>query len=212
MLSSPVYVASNLRRHTFRPATTADRNRPKQPPSVDPSFSPLITRHSPLSPLESAHPQNCRVTRLESALPKSLDLKSFRIRTYKKRRGEGGKLLTRDPRKFMIRRFVRIAGFAPVVGAAPWCELACATLPSTDCYLTYAKPQRNVPLVFSSVFLVVLSHDFSDEFRGLPRASLANTAFWCVATGRLGGPIDFVVIPGQSPSQVKEGNHEPKGL
>jgi len=121
-------------------------------------------------------------------------------------------LLTRDPRKFMIRRFVRIAGFAPVVGAAPWCELACATLPSTDCYLTYAKPQRNVPLVFSSVFLVVLSHDFSDEFRGLPRASLANTAFWCVATGRLGGPIDFVVIPGQSPSQVKEGNHEPKGL
>jgi hypothetical protein len=207
-----VYVASDLRRHTSRPATTAHRNRPKEPPSVDPSFSPLITRHPPLSPLESALPKNSRVTRLESALPKSLDLKSFRIRTSKKWRGEGGKLLTRDQRKFMIRRLLWMASFAPVVGVAPTCGLACATLPSTDCYLTYAKPQRKVPLVFSPVFLAVLSHDFSDELRGLPRASLANTAFWCAATGRLGRPIDFVVIPGQSPSQVKEGNHEPKGL
>jgi len=57
-----------------------------------------------------------------------------------------------------------------------------------------------------------LSHDVSEDFRGLPRSSLANTAFWCAATGRWGGPIDFVTIPGQSPSQVKEGNHEPKGL
>ena len=125
-------------------------------------------QNNPLSPSESALPQNPSVTRLESALPKSLDLKSFRIRTYKKWRGEGGKLLTRDQRTFMIRHLFRIAGFAPVVGAAPSCGLACATLPSTDCYLTYAKPQRNVPLVFSSVFLVVLSHDFSDEFVGSP--------------------------------------------
>jgi hypothetical protein len=42
-----------------------------------------------VNPLESALPENRRVTPLESALPKSLDLKSFRIRTYKKRRGEG---------------------------------------------------------------------------------------------------------------------------
>ena len=89
MLSSPVYVAPDLRRHAFRPATTAHRNRHEQPPSVDPSFSPLVTRHSSLSPLESAHPQNSRVTRLESALPKSLDLKSFRIRTCKKAGGRG---------------------------------------------------------------------------------------------------------------------------
>src|ERR1700682_2972642 len=39
--------------------------------------------------LESADPQNKRVTHLESALPNSLDLKSFIIRTYKKRRGVG---------------------------------------------------------------------------------------------------------------------------
>ena len=206
-----MYVPSNPRRLTSRFATTA-RHRPRQPPSVDPFFSPLITRHPPLSPLESADPQNSRVTRLESALPKTLGLKSFRIRTYEKWRGEGGDLLTRDLRKFMIRHLFRIAGFAPVVGAAPWCGLACATLPSTDCYLTYAQPQRNVPLVFPSVFLAVLSHDVSEDFRGLPRSSLANTAFWCAATGRWGGPIDFVTIPGQSPSQVKEGNHEPKGL
>src|SRR5258708_1108884 len=43
-----------------------------------PSASPA------LKPLESALPQNGRVTRLESADPKTLDLKSFRIRTYKK--------------------------------------------------------------------------------------------------------------------------------
>src|SRR6202040_4285866 len=42
-----------------------------------------------VNPLESALPRNRRVTPLESALPKSLDLKSFRIRTYKKRRGRG---------------------------------------------------------------------------------------------------------------------------
>src|SRR5882757_10734779 len=47
-----------------------------------PSASPA------LKPLESALPQNGRVTRLESADPKTLDLKSFRIRTYKKG-GEG---------------------------------------------------------------------------------------------------------------------------
>jgi hypothetical protein len=212
VLSSPVYVASDLRRHTSRPATTAHRDRPKQPPSVDPSFSPLITRHPPLSPLESALPQNNRVTRLESALPKSLDLKSFRIRTSKKWRGEGGKVLTRDQRTFMICHLFRIAGFALVMEPTPWFGLAWAAHSSTDCYLTYAKPQRNVPLVFPSVFLAVLSHDVSEDFRGLPRSSLANTAFWCVATGRAGGPIDLVNIPGQSPSQVKEGNHEPKGL
>ena len=105
--------------------------------------------------------------------------------------GGGGKLLTRDQRKFAIRLLFRIAGFAPVVGAAPWFGLAWTALSSADCYLTYAKPQRNVPLVFPSVFLAVLSHDVSEDFRGLPRSSLANTAFWCVATGRWGGPIDL---------------------
>jgi hypothetical protein len=48
-----------------------------------------------LTPLRSALTGNARVTPLESALPKWLDLKSFRIRTYKKGGGEGCKLLTR---------------------------------------------------------------------------------------------------------------------
>ena len=44
---------------------------------------------SALTLLESAVPKNAPVTLLESALTKSLALKPFRIRTYKKRRGEG---------------------------------------------------------------------------------------------------------------------------
>ena len=40
------------------------------------------------TPLESALPRNRRVTVLESALPKTLALKSFRIRSSKNRRGE----------------------------------------------------------------------------------------------------------------------------
>ena len=50
--------------------------------------SPFTTQFS-LSPLESALPGNTPITPLESALTKSLDLKSFRIRTSKKRGGEG---------------------------------------------------------------------------------------------------------------------------
>src|SRR3981081_491306 len=36
-----------------------------------------------------ALPKNAPIGRVEAALPKSFDLKSFRIRTYEKRRGEG---------------------------------------------------------------------------------------------------------------------------
>jgi hypothetical protein len=49
----------------------------------------LQTTHDSLTPAESADPKNSRVTRLESTLPNSLDLKSFRIRTSKKGPGEG---------------------------------------------------------------------------------------------------------------------------
>ena len=47
-----------------------------------------------LNPVESALPKNTPVTPVQSALPHSLDLKPFRIRTYRNRRGEGD-LLTR---------------------------------------------------------------------------------------------------------------------
>jgi hypothetical protein len=46
-------------------------------------------RHNWLSSLESALPKNTRVTPLQSALPNSLDLKSFRIRTCKTGWGVG---------------------------------------------------------------------------------------------------------------------------
>ena len=57
-----------------------------------PTLSP--TPDCTLTPVESALTRMSRVTGLESALTNSLDLKSFRIRTYEKTQGEGVKLLT----------------------------------------------------------------------------------------------------------------------
>src|SRR5580700_1231157 len=54
-----------------------------------------LVRIFPLTPLESALPQNAPITPLQSADPETRHLKSFRIRTYEKRRGEGVKLLTK---------------------------------------------------------------------------------------------------------------------
>src|SRR5208282_914591 len=63
-------------------------------PGVWGSKSEEQAKAKKLTPLESALTKNTPITPLESADPKTLDLKSFRIRTYEKRRGEGGKLLT----------------------------------------------------------------------------------------------------------------------
>jgi hypothetical protein len=49
-----------------------------------------------LKSLESALTKNAPVTPLQSADPKTLALKSFRIRTYKKGWGRGATLLTRN--------------------------------------------------------------------------------------------------------------------
>src|SRR5579863_3049848 len=57
--------------------------------------NPELSTVNLLTLVESALPQNTPVTPSESALPNSLDLKSFRIRTCEKRWGEGGELLTR---------------------------------------------------------------------------------------------------------------------
>ena len=51
--------------------------------------NPELSTVNQLTLVESALPQNRRVTRLESADPKTRDLKSFRIRTSKKRWGRG---------------------------------------------------------------------------------------------------------------------------
>jgi hypothetical protein len=50
---------------------------------------PTAKFHSSPNPVESADPKNTPVTLLQSADPKTRHLKSFRIRTYKIRRGEG---------------------------------------------------------------------------------------------------------------------------
>src|SRR5271163_5332293 len=62
--------------------------------------------HRRVNLLESALPENAPVTRLESALPKSLDLKPFRIRTCEKWRGWGGKVLTRNRGGSCVRNIV----------------------------------------------------------------------------------------------------------
>src|SRR5580658_4144979 len=51
--------------------------------------------HSAPSPLESALTKIAPITRLESAVSKTKDLKPFRIRSYGKTRGKGGKVLTK---------------------------------------------------------------------------------------------------------------------
>jgi hypothetical protein len=56
---------------------------------------PIFRLENVLTPLESALPKNAPVTPLQSADPKTKDLKSFRIRRSEKGWGEGGKLLTR---------------------------------------------------------------------------------------------------------------------
>lgn len=49
----------------------------------------MQARPTEVSPLECALPEKCFLTPLESALPKSLDLKSFRMNTSKKTGGRG---------------------------------------------------------------------------------------------------------------------------
>jgi hypothetical protein len=63
----------------------------------------VISCRKSLSPSESALTKKALVTHLESALPKSLDLKSFRIRTYVKGWGEGAERLTRNQRSALPR-------------------------------------------------------------------------------------------------------------
>ena len=98
MLSFTVYIASD-------PQLTVPRRRSVLPRPFSPLQQPasslerLIPRTKEslaryarihLTPSESALPRNRRVTGLGSALPKSLHLKPFRIRTYEKRgRGAG---------------------------------------------------------------------------------------------------------------------------
>src|SRR5580704_3143215 len=87
-----------------------------------------------LSPAESALPRNTPITPLQSALAKSLDLKSFRIRTYKIRPGGGGsKLLTSSDRigKGLTQRSLRLehrvhGGFAAYsLNGRGWGTLLC---------------------------------------------------------------------------------------
>ena len=85
------------------PPTSPARNReftPSTPSRTTPCRGQVFLVHSSriaslrsLSPVESALPQNAYITRLESALPKTQHLKSFRIRTYGER-GRGALVTT----------------------------------------------------------------------------------------------------------------------
>src|SRR5271168_4221565 len=96
MLCSPVFVESDSRLPVSSPqaarlSSFSSSTELVNPTGLLPSFHEVlkVDRSNNLSPLESALTKNRRVTHLESALPKSLDLKSFRIRTYEKRGGRG---------------------------------------------------------------------------------------------------------------------------
>ena len=73
-----------------------------------------IVSRKRLSPVESALTINAPITRLESALPKTQHLKPFRIRTYEKTQGGGGKLLTRHPTKGVCPSDHRERGTSPL--------------------------------------------------------------------------------------------------
>src|SRR5271165_2960165 len=84
----------------FQPhGTPSAVHRSSTLPSIHGSSS---TTPYPVSPVESALTRNARVTPLQSALPEWLKLKSFRIRTYEKRRGRGTVLLTSIPNSEML--------------------------------------------------------------------------------------------------------------
>jgi hypothetical protein len=109
--------ASNSREQTFPQASTTHRSNdthrikylhstysmlyfpvfPRNPSSINASPYLRATLHIPfhrLTPLQSALTKSAPITLLESALTNPLDLKVFRIRTYRKPRGEGPKRLT----------------------------------------------------------------------------------------------------------------------
>src|SRR5271155_1399001 len=93
-----------------------------------------------VSAAESALTKFASVTPLESALAKTLDLKSFRIRTYKKRGGRGSKILTTT----------RPAGSSsiPCVIAAAllWPALVFAQSPNATQAATVAGPAEAIAL------------------------------------------------------------------
>jgi len=85
---SPVFVTlTNIVNHKPFVCHSCKKHRGWGIPSLFSPLSPLVIHQSPLSPVESALTQNAPITRLESALPKTQDLKPFRIRTYEKTGG-----------------------------------------------------------------------------------------------------------------------------
>ena len=67
---------------------------PRQSTQVTTFAQPSALPFHHLTPLQSALTESTSITLLESALTNPLDLKFFRIRTYRKPRGRGPKRLT----------------------------------------------------------------------------------------------------------------------
>ena len=79
----------------LHPRSVVSAPRPKRVVSAPRRDSDLfhqspVTSHQSLSPLECAVPQNRVLTLLECAVPKTRYCKSFGMRSYEKRWGEGG--------------------------------------------------------------------------------------------------------------------------
>jgi hypothetical protein len=87
VLCFPVYAKLNCR---FDGSLPERRENTQTGRGLPFAFNLQLSTVNSLTPLQSALPQNRRVTRLESADPKTRHLKSFRIRTYEKGWGEGG--------------------------------------------------------------------------------------------------------------------------
>jgi hypothetical protein len=99
-LSLPRYVVTSLLRFSVFALSVP---RIIQIPARNP-----FSAHDQLTPLQSALPRKSPVSLAESAHPKSLDLKYFRIRTCEKGRGEG---VQSRPQVFPIAADIRDEGF-----------------------------------------------------------------------------------------------------
>src|SRR6266478_4947258 len=145
MLSFVVFVQAILRQH-LRRACSAPNSHSRPVPATD----------RKLTPPESALARNASVTPLGSALTVSLDLKPFRIRTYRKRWGEGALRLTGTILTASHDAGEREKASHREFHADPNC-------PSVGCLL-HKNPHHTLGNVYTGLARVPIALDVSNEF------------------------------------------------
>ena len=132
-----------------------------------------------LTPVFPAHPKIAPITPLQSALPKLLGLKSFRIRTYEKNRGEGLLLLTKFPTsEFVLPAPERSRGERPKVAEGSLFTCDEARLPVLPCLPKAMRAQgtsKGAPMGRGRVYAAFISL-WGELLRGLNRAELHTLA------------------------------------